>query len=343
MLSSRLRGLREDKPVTYLQFLPQDLTVFEVLQVILVFVARQFLSVFGAGNKFEISSGSASHDEAYSLPDLRVSMGFKLSQDALARYVKAIGLSGGGADTIFNRSDQMCLMLSAFTEPAFLLLLAHCKSPVRPLGSVNVRNSFELLRPDLCNAEMLLGKKTFVIDARLLRDTRKVKRGLEIDIKVELLEVEKNEVVFTQVFTMLQFMRFKKAPAVKPPVKEDDWSVSKYDAAFITRGDLTMAWASICKDYNPIHVSDLAAKAFGFSRRIVHGNHAFALGLSALEGNFSNIEMPDLKRCYISVEFLRPVTIPSKMQMQAKIVKEGETAYRLFAKSKVSMIGSVKV
>lgn len=343
MLSTRLSGLREDKPVTYLYLLPQDLTIFEVLQVILIFVARQFLAIFGAGNKFEVNPGSASHGETYFLPDLRVSMGFKLSKDVLTRYVKAIGLPGGGPNTVFNCSDQMCLMLAAFTEPAFLLLLAHSKSPVRPLGSVNVRNSFELLRPDLCNAEMLLGKKNFAIDARLLRETRKVKRGLEIDIRVDLLEAGSNEVVFRQVFTMLQFMKFKKAPAVKPPVKEDDWSVSKDDATFVTRGDLTMAWASICKDYNPIHVSDLAAKAFGFPRRIVHGNHAFALGVSAIKRTLPNVEATDLKKCSVSVKFLRPVTIPSKMQVQAKFVKEGETTYKSFANSKVSIIGSVEM
>ena len=40
--------------------------------------------------------------------------------------------------------------------------------------------------------------------------------------------------------------------------------------------DAPEKWAALCKDYNPIHVSAIAAKLFGFPGKVAHGNQVAA-------------------------------------------------------------------
>lgn len=63
-------------------------------------------------------------------------------------------------------------------------------------------------------------------------------------------------------------------------------------------------YAGVSGDVNPIHLSGLTAKAFGFPRAIAHGMWAHARALAALEGR--------LPSAYeVGVDFRKPILLPS--------------------------------
>ena len=69
-------------------------------------------------------------------------------------------------------------------------------------------------------------------------------------------------------------------------------------------GGLGREYAAVSGDVNPIHLSALTAKAFGFPRTIVHGMWTHARALAALEGR--------LPAAYeVGVHFRKPVLLPS--------------------------------
>lgn len=315
-LSSRLQPLRRSGRQTRLDFYPQDLTLVEVIQVILIFVARQLLSLLGLDNKFGIKA-NVDGETKYVLPDLRLSMPLRITDDKIQEYALAVGQKD--PRQILKRPEQLCVMLAAFSEPAFLLLLAHHQSPIRPIGSVNVRNRFELLRPDLIVKDDRFhnGRAGKEARARFIPETRNVKRGLELDLEVDIVDLEDETVVFRQVFTTLQFMKVKGKleEAVNTSASDDkEWSGEVMEILSIPR-DFTMRWASICKDYNPIHTSSLAARVLGLPGRILHGNHALAWAFQSLQGHFT-LASDQPQRVTVDVQFRRPMVVPAKLVLE---------------------------
>jgi len=324
---------------TSLDFFPQDLAVSEVILAILIFVGRQILHLIGLGDRFYIRTGSGKDEESYELPELMLAMPFRINEEDLEKYATALNSASSsssganssvqpyqGAEILLDSPAQTCLVLSAFSEPAMLLLLAHHRCPVRPLGAVNVRNTFEILRPDLCSMEMLMNTKLVVV-AALKKQTRKVKRGLEVDVVVEVASyVDPDVVVFRQVFTMLQFMKFSKVPVASAP-KADGLSIDELSKregwrSFTVSAKAPRSWSKICKDYNPIHVSSVAAKMFGFSSSIAHGNHTLALALAQFDTNHDYKYDAKDKPILMEVQFRKPVVLPATLSALA--VQEGD-------------------
>ncbi|MCF5723481.1 MaoC family dehydratase [Pseudomonas syringae] len=75
--------------------------------------------------------------------------------------------------------------------------------------------------------------------------------------------------------------------------------------------DIGRRYARVSGDYNPIHLSALTAKLFGFPQAIAHGLWNKAHTLAALGEHLpaANIE--------ISVEFRKPVRLPSEVRLLA--------------------------
>ncbi len=81
-------------------------------------------------------------------------------------------------------------------------------------------------------------------------------------------------------------------------------------------GDLGRRYARVSGDVNPIHLTALAAKGFGFPRAIAHGMWSMARCLSALQ--------PRLPDAYVAdVEFRRPVLLPSTVELRTRAVDGG--------------------
>ena len=72
----------------------------------------------------------------------------------------------------------------------------------------------------------------------------------------------------------------------------------------------------ISGDVNPIHMSDLTARAFGFPRAIAHG--MWSLGRLA-----SDFEAELFNGCELSVNFKLPIYMPSWLMLQRWPIENG--------------------
>jgi acyl dehydratase len=77
--------------------------------------------------------------------------------------------------------------------------------------------------------------------------------------------------------------------------------------------DIGRRYARVSGDYNPIHLSALTARLFGFPQAIAHGLWNKARTLAALGEHLpaANIE--------IEVEFKKPVRLPSEVILHASV------------------------
>ena len=360
LLSSRLRSLRQNTKAVHLDFLPQELKISEVIVLILIFITRQVLHLLGYGHSLSLKHSHSKEEDKYELPKLSTSMPFRIRKRDLVQYAQAVNLDK--SENVLETPAQTCLLLSVLSMPAMLLLLAHGDSPVRPLGAVNARNRFELLRPDLCTEEALLELQGGAeVKAELMREARRVRRGLEIDLSVEVVlhgdgdDGGREVVIFRQVFTMLQFMKFNKTtPAIIPQgvdtgPNDDSLWLQATSVPFKLQADGPKAWAAICKDYNPIHMSTLAAKVLGFPGRIGHGNHALALAVARLEG-VDEMKYDERKRMgrgrralEMDVQFKRPISLPASLTAES-VSRDGKGYYlRVMRSGKVCVTASVNM
>ena len=67
---------------------------------------------------------------------------------------------------------------------------------------------------------------------------------------------------------------------------------------------------------NPIHLSPLAARAFGFPRAIAHGMWTAAHALASLDGRLPGALTWD-------VEFGKPLLLPSTVELRTKRIDDG--------------------
>jgi len=92
-------------------------------------------------------------------------------------------------------------------------------------------------------------------------------------------------------------------------------------ASWALGADQGRRYAKVSKDYNPIHLTALSAKLFGFPRAIVHGWWSLARCLAELDDGLA-------AHCVVEASFRKPVFLPSEVQFEAGRA-EGATHFRL--------------
>ena len=95
------------------------------------------------------------------------------------------------------------------------------------------------------------------------------------------------------------------------PASDVDVSVGALDRAAATwrvPDDAGRRYAKVSGDVNPIHLSGLSAKAFGFKHAIAHGMWVEARALAALSGR-----LPDALT--VDVAFRKPLYLPSTVEL----------------------------
>lgn len=341
---------------TQLYFSPNRLRISHITLIIIVLLVKPLLKLLGIVPPLQPNGAAKDLSEAFTLPDLSLSMPLTLSGADSALYRKAVGTTEAKVD-----GRNPVLLIVGVTEPLMLLLLPKPNCPILPLGAVNVRNKLEFLEPDLCRrvaAGALLNAKA---ESRLIGTGRRVKRGMEFDVVIEVTSDRDASsgrcILFRKVVTTLQFLK----PTVKPRFTDqtgDDRAVESSDpdsnAFQVLDGDLNIAkdapkrWAAVCKDYNPIHTSEWAAKIFGFPGRIAHGNLVVAQVLELLRSSTGTIfhEMigRTAKPFWLEVRFRRPMVVPIALQVSfcEKQQPDGVRAYfRVGKAGKVYIEGEV--
>ncbi|SDH98168.1 Acyl dehydratase [Rhodococcus triatomae] len=233
-----------------------------------------------------------------SVPDTTFALkGLKVDPDNLAAYCKATGLRFG---------DSLPLTYPfTLVFPVVMKLMVSQGFPFPAIGSVHAENVIEQTRPISVSEPLDL-----TVHAENLREHRK---GLLVDLVSEVRVGR--ELVWRQVSSFLKQQRTSLSDQPGPEPKPEEvpppaLRVARVDQATISR------YAAVSGDRNPIHVSSLGAKAFGFPKTIAHGMWSAAAILSTVEGR-----IPDAVT--YSVRFGKPILLPATLNMYADRTPEG--------------------
>ncbi|WP_186628579.1 MaoC/PaaZ C-terminal domain-containing protein [Rhodococcus sp. BP22] len=223
--------------------------------------------------------------------------GLRVDPDNLAGYCRATGLRFGD---ILPITYPFTLVF-----PTVMKLMVSKGFPFAAIGSVHAENVIEAFRPISASEPLDIR-----VHAENLREHRK---GLLVDLISEVSVGR--ELVWKQTSSFLSLQKtslsgeLREAPPadeVPPPptrtLRVDQKTISKY--------------ASISGDRNPIHVSTLGAKAFGFPKTIAHGMWSAAAALQIIEGRIP-------EKVTYSVRFGKPIVLPATMNLYAESVGTG--------------------
>jgi acyl dehydratase len=215
--------------------------------------------------------------------------GLRFDGIRLERYRALFGLAA---------HDQLPLLYpQVATAAAFAELILVPEFPFRPLGLVHRRTIITASRP---LPETAAYAARFRI--QVAHDTDK---GTELDFVTEL-ELE-GALAWRGVATVLVQQRgtVKRRQATLPPVPSldaPDIRVETWDVP----GDIGRRYASVSGDYNPIHLSALSARLFGYRRAIAHGLWTLGRGLTT-------VGAPAQAPVSLNAAFKRPLFLPARV------------------------------
>lgn len=197
--------------------------------------------------------------------------------------------------------------------------------PFNAVGSVHLTNVIEQTRA-LTVTDVL----TVRTHAENLRPHRK---GLLIDMITEVfIDGDGDTPVWTQTSAFLAKgakLSSSADAAVKARPEDSGSLFTRPDvpadptptAVWQANPAITRVYAEASGDKNPIHVSALGAKVFGFPARIAHGMWSAARMISSLEGELPTGAMR------FSVEFAKPVVLPTQVAFFSE--KDADGAWNL--------------
>ncbi|BCN65726.1 dehydratase [Prescottella equi] len=222
--------------------------------------------------------------------------GLRVDPDNLAAYAKVCGLRFGDTLPI---TYPFTLVF-----PTVMRLLTAREFPFPAIGSVHTDNVIEQLRPISVSEPLDLK-----VRAENLRPHTK---GTQVDLVSEISVGR--ELVWRQVSTFLK-MHPTGAPKEAKAEHKDEvpprpTRTLRVDQKIISR------YAAVSGDRNPIHVSSLGAKAFGFPSTIAHGMWSAAAALQPLEGRVADAVT-------YTVRFGKPIVLPATVNLYADRTAEG--------------------
>ncbi|MGV3072298.1 MaoC/PaaZ C-terminal domain-containing protein [Corynebacterium phoceense] len=225
----------------------------------------------------------------------------------LARYARATGM------TLRDEAPITFPFVLAF--PLVMDVMATPEFPFAPLGAVHIANSIRQSAP-------LRVGETYDIEVTLER-TRPHKRGTLVDMRTVFFPSgERSEPIGEQTSV---FLGKGKPPTGEPEggrlVGEGETSASVAEWRF-TRADVR-DYAEASGDRNPIHVSLVGAKAFGFPAPIAHG-----MLLAARMAAWA-----DARREF-DIDFYKPVVLPARVSLHAGDVLELRRGEKLHARAR---------
>ena len=231
-------------------------------------------------------SGVLKRGRASQLPALRlVRPAAPLEPAAIERYARVCGfIPEHGVPLTFPHLLAFPLHLLMLTDPAF---------PWPALGLVHLANHVRMRRPlaynEVLRVEVEFGAllrhdkgQAFVLHTRLYRRGEAVWDGDSVYLKRGV------------------------APLGDPlAALETERDALQRVARWQLPAQLGRDYAHVSGDYNPIHLTTLSAKAFGFPRAIAHGMWTLARATAALQPPKAFAE------ALISAEFKLPMLLPS--------------------------------
>jgi hypothetical protein len=214
--------------------------------------------------------------------------------------------------------------------PLHLAMLGAEAFPVKLLGLVHVQNRIAMRQP-------LSADEPAEIRA-WIEGHRDGERGQEFDLHTEY--VVAGEPLWDETCTFLA--RRRPPPGAKPTSASrtvdgvpDATAIST--SSFRAPSGLGRRYGFISGDVNPIHMSDLSARAFGFPRAIAHGMWSLARVASDYEPERFN------GGCELSVTFKLPIYMPAWLTLQRWSIENGSAfALRDAQGEKPHLTGALK-
>lgn len=227
--------------------------------------------------------------------------------ERLARYRKVCG---------FTRSASLPVTYPhVLAFPLHMTVLTHKQFPLKLLGLIHMRNAITQHRAIGVDEPLDLS-----VSVGGHRDTF---RGIEFDL-VTHCRGANGETIWEAVGTMLSRRSSKpehKAPQDKAAGKRREGVeldfVPEHDVAWSVPEDIGRRYAAAAGDYNPIHLSALSAKLFGFPRAIATGMWTKAHVAAELAPQLAH----DAYR--LELAFKKPVFLPSRPRLQYTLGEQG--------------------
>jgi len=303
--------------------------------------------------------------KGFNLPTLTLNGSISILETDVEKFNRAVSQQSKPSSNSLTNP----FLLVSFTTPLLLIVLSDHACPIRPLGAVNTQNRFEFEDPTFCrdSRAILSASQSGSLSYKCSfggsdRPGRRHKRGVEFEITIEVKNRE--QIVLRQHLSFLQFLPRYQAPKFieEPNSKVDviDTEVKEglsqvFESSLRMQSSDTLRWAASCGDYNPIHVSVLAAKLFGFKSVIAHGNHGVTLAIQELLSSIQNSEAEDTNtskhkvaslfwtqsgRFELQVKFAKPMVLPADLKVRWHEEKKG-AGLEIVAKGKTCVIGQV--
>ncbi|NGN68680.1 hypothetical protein G5C51_32915 [Streptomyces sp. A7024] len=222
-----------------------------------------------------------------------VRTGVAADERRLLRYAQVCGFAAGG------RLPVTYPHIVAF--PMAMALMTARDFPFPMLGLVHVGNRIEQLRP-------------IAADERLryevwINEPYAHPKGAAFEVAAQCTTAG-GETVWREVSTYLsrggRGGRAKGPEPAAAPERDDTWSSEQWEIP----GNIGRSYAAVSGDRNPIHLSPLTAKLFGFPKAIAHGMWTMARCLAELDDR--------LPESYaVDVSFKAPVLLPARVGFSA--------------------------
>lgn len=225
------------------------------------------------------------------LPDREVRLaGLRQDPTRLADYDHLCGF------TLRDRVPPTWLHVLTFPLQAWLM--AERDFPFRLAGLVHVRNEMALTRPVTVTDTLELACST--------ENLRPHRRGVTFDL-VGRVEVDGEPAWWGRSTYLATGAAMAGEPA--EPVRAEE-PRAEPSAEWRLPADLGRRYARVSGDVNPIHLSPLTSRLFGFRRPLAHGMWTHARALASLE--------PRLPATYgVQVQFTKPVMLPARLTFGA--------------------------
>ena len=226
--------------------------------------------------------------------------GVQIDQNHLRAYQKLLG---------FDQDQKLPpTYLSMLGFPMILQIMIHPDFPMKAMGQVHLSNEITVFKNVPIDQSMTLTAG--------INNSRITAKGVEWSLG--MIAKGDGELIWSSESTMLHRCKTdlpRKESSVIAPVGESQmWAV---DAGMGRR------YASVSGDYNPIHLSALSAKLFGFKKAIVHGMWSKARCLAALKD-----QLPDTAY-RVQARFHRPLFLPSNVLFYSQ-KQADKTLFSLF-------------
>lgn len=221
-----------------------------------------------------------------------VRTGVTVAATELAAYARVCGMT--------LRNELPATYLHVLTFPLQVHLMAARDFPFAMAGMVHVANAMTLHRPvDLA--------ETLTLSTRAA-DVRPHRRGVTVDL-LGAAEAGGERVWEGRSTYLVRGASVEGEAAEDTPLT--DVSQLPWRAQWRLPSELGRRYAAVAGDVNPIHLTPIAAKAFGFPRAIAHGMWTHARVLGALEGRLP-------PRHTVQVQFRKPILLPSTVELRAQ-------------------------